>query len=191
MSMKIPKKRTVLFFPGIFIERSNVDEIISKYETERFNEEMNKLHEPENGEDGYDKIITEYRDKKSWMKSTNLLCCTCDQPIIGQPIPLPSYIVHDEQTNECVYKGISTLHHSWTCASMYNTIFKDNNTTGYFALKHLHQSWNELNLMTDIPIGIPHTDKQQYGGKLTEKQWEDINKYLLKDSLIRTRNYNK
>jgi hypothetical protein len=184
--MKIPKKRSILFFPGIFIERSRVEEIISNYETDEFNKLMNTFVD---GDDSYDSIPIEFRNKKDWLQKTNLLCSTCSQPIIDQPIPLPSYIVYDEHTNECVYKGITSLHHSWTCASMYNTIFKDNNTNGYFALKHLHQHWRKLNILIDIPTGLPHTNKQQYGGKLTEKQWDDMNEYLLKDSLTRARNY--
>jgi hypothetical protein len=186
MSMQIPKKRPVLFFRGIFIERAKVTEIISKYKTDEFNKLMNTSVD---NSETYDAVPIEFRNKENWLQTTNLLCSTCSQPIIGQPIPLPSYIVHDEHAGECVYRGITSLHHSWTCASMYNTTFKDNNTTGYFALKHLHQSWKGLSMIIDIPTGLPHTDKQQYGGKLTTKQWDDMNEYLIKDSLNRAKNY--
>lgn len=186
MSTKIPQKRTVLFFPGIFIERAKIKEIISHYDNEEFNKLMNT---PIDTEDSYDSIPIEFRSKENWMQTTNILCSTCSRPIVGQPIPLPSYIVYDEHTNESVYKGIASLHHSWTCASTYNTIFKDNNTNGYFALKHLHKHWKGLDILIDIPNGYPHTDKRQYGGKLSDKQWDDLNEFLIKDSLTRARNY--
>lgn len=189
MSMKIPKKRSILFFPGIFIERSKIEEVISNYENEHFNKQLTIINGSDTPNDMYDKIPNEFRNKETWMKSTNLLCSTCCQVIIGPPIPLPSYITHDEYSNECVYKGITSLHHSWTCASMYNTLFKDNNNTGYFALKHLHQKWKELSLLSEIPNGIPFTDKQQFGGKLTEKQWDDMNEYYIKDSIAKSKLY--
>lgn len=190
MSMKIPKKRSILFFPGIFIERSRIEEVINNYEMDLINSQLKLIEGSNDSANTYDKIPSEFRNKKNWLQETNLLCSTCSKPIDGQPIPLPLYIVHDEHAGECVYKGITSLHHSWTCASRYNTTHKENNMTGYFALRHLHQSWNNLKIPVDIPIGLPHTDMLQYGGKLTDKQWDDLNRYLLKDSLNRAINYN-
>jgi hypothetical protein len=188
--MKIPKKRSVLFFPGIFIERTRVNEIISDYETEAINNELRLLSGSNNQDDTYDRIPISFRNKDTWLQKTNLLCSTCSKPIVGQPIPLPSYIVHDEHTDECVYKGITTLHHSWTCASMYNTVFKSNNEKTYSTLKHLYQLWENLpyDVSPEIPNGLPYTDQIQYGGKLSEQQWEAMNKFSIKESLNRSRN---
>lgn len=187
--MKIPKKRSILFFPGIFIEKTKVKEVIENHEMD-----ISKLtlQETNTSDRMYNLIPSIFKSKDTWMQNTNLLCNMCSKPITDQPIPLPSYITYDENDDSCVYKGISSIHHSWTCASMYNTVFNDNNPTSYFSLKHLYKYWNDIDFLSDIPIGIRYTEMQQYGGKLTEQQWDTFNNNILRDSINKSRNlFNK
>lgn len=183
MSMQIPSKRNILFFQGIFVSHSNKKDIFTK-------SNYSLTNKTNNVEKKWDKIPPEFRSKENWINSINLKCPTCSLAIEEVPVPLPAYIVNDPLTKEIIFKGIKSVHCSWTCASMYNTVFHDNDETSYFALKELFRIWNDYEYLIDIPIGVPHILMEEYGGNINVKQWKLANDSILREALSRFEYYN-
>jgi hypothetical protein len=123
---------------------------------------------------GYDKIPATFENADSFIKSTNLHCWNCTRQFKNRPYFEPTSIT--PTTYKKFSLGVNGIFCSPFCGRRHiNNYTKDlaerkNKVT---MLKILYEMYTGRNI-DDIPMAPMHTELVQFGGNLTNSQYQDI-----------------
>jgi hypothetical protein len=129
----------------------------------------------------YDSIPHKFVEFKSWPRTTNLLCWTCDSSFHNIPIFIPcsiepsaAGIANDEKKTVIGSMDVLGNFCSWNCAAAYiNTTFKGTDKwERHEFLKILYKRFTQEGI-TEIVPSEPKTVMEQYGGFKTRQEYRE------------------
>jgi hypothetical protein len=124
----------------------------------------------------FDRIEKQFTTMENWIKKTNIKCWSCDCNFHNIPIFIPSSIERSDVVGQLT-GSMDTLGNfcSWNCASLYiNMNFISNEKwERHELLKLLYKIFtgNDINEIVQSP---PKTIMKQYGGKITQQEYQNI-----------------
>jgi hypothetical protein len=163
----------VLFLDGCFIcDCSSIEDL--------FDEQLvyqsltdNELYEV--SDNSFDTIPKQFISVELWVKKTNLKCWSCDCTFHNSPVFIPSSIERSDNDNQ-ITGSMGTLGNfcSWNCASQYiNMNFTcSDKWEKHELLKLLYKIFNNT-IIDEIIQSPPKTAMKQYGGKLTQYEYQE------------------
>jgi hypothetical protein len=163
----------ILFLCGCFIcDCSSIEDLFDEQLVYQSLTE-NELYEVD--DNSFDIIPKQFISVELWVKKTNLKCWSCDCTFHNSPVFIPSSIERTDNDDQHVW-SMGTLGNfcTWNCASQYiNLHFTHSDKwEKHELLKLLYKIFNNT-IIDEIIQSPPKTIMKQYGGKLTQREYQE------------------
>lgn len=182
MDLKIHPEPKILFLEGCFPDDcASIEDL--------FDEKLLKSTYVNNEYDTelvmYDKIPPIFYDLDSWPTSNNIMCWSCSKHFTTRPLFVPTHITPSNDPSR-EYGSIGTRGNfcSWNCCADYIYLyFAKSKREKMEMLKFEHKIFTGKSIR-EIVRARPKTDRKEYGGDMTEKEYDEHLSTVNNDHLV-------